>query len=320
MAAPVVTVSSPGAARRQLAGNLKYIKDAPLANCKVTVDILQRDARNGMTGAWHGQDGNCIFTNPQSATGAHVDRDGFSDPGQRTKIVKQVYADGSEVPVAVVRGAAAQGGVYPSSSAVVVWGGYDNNKRLTAQQVVLRVSKPHLFDRLYRWSQGEFDQNVTYMIGHSCQNGNYGCINGDHLFLVTGSANQSQRNCVVPKLAPCASCQYFPVIAECYCSKNVANPAMPDGKCPVCVGCQPHAGSSASPMYDQFVAERDAVRSRLNQVQAAYVTQRDVNQILRTRLADAERQYAELEAKAEEDVATLRQQLANARFANARQQ
>jgi len=302
MASTSSAVSSPATARRQMAGNLRYIRDAPLANCKVTVDKEQREALARM-GAWHGQDGNCIFTNPQlaAAGGAAVDRGGYTDPGQRCKIVKQVFANGTEVPESVYRAAARAGGVYPPSQNVVVWDGYDNNKRLTAQQVVLRVTKPDLFDRLYRWSQGEFDQSVTFMIGHRCGNGNLGCITGDHLFLVTGSANQSQRNCILPKLVPCGGCGYFPQYTECYCSKNIPNPAMPDGKCPICVCCPPTAGTAgvSQDEYNRVVRENNQLRTQLNSTHAAYITHSQISQVLRTRLEDAERQYRELEERLE---------------------
>ena len=300
--------------RRQVLGNLRYIHSAPIANCKVTVEKLEREYKAGMGAGWAGQDGNCIFSNARGAQAPAVgaDRGGWADPGQRAKTVAQVNADGTEVPIGVIRAAAARGGQFPPG--VVVWPGYQGDKRLTIQQVVLRVYQPNLFARYLAWAEGTGpNQSLTYMIGHRCANGNLGCITGAHLFLVTGSVNQQQRNCYVPRLTPCAHCDYFPTITECYCSKNIPDPAMPNGRCAVCIPCPPHLGrplAATAPLQQQPQAqptdsiprqEHDqTVKTLEDELQRATEAVAHFSALARvaiTRNQDYERQFKELEQR-----------------------
>ena len=308
MSAPAERLAGPAQLRRQVLGNLRYIDSAPLANCQVTVAKLEREYRAAMGNGWAGQDGTCVFSNARGvqAPAVGADRGGWSDPGQRAKIVAQVMADGTEVPIGVIRAAAAKGGRFPAN--VVVWPGYQNDKRLTIQQVVLRVHNPALFARYLAWADGTGpDQSQTYMIGHRCANGNLGCITGDHLFLVTGSVNQQQRNCYVPRLTPCAHCDHFPAITECYCSKNIPDPAMPDGKCAVCIPCPPNPGRALQQQQqpqqpvDVPRLEHDRIVKALeDEVQKAKSAAHHYHSLARlamTRNQDYERQYRELEQR-----------------------
>jgi len=285
--------------KRQLAGNLDYIASAPRQCVKAAVDAKCEELEQRQ-GTWRGQDGACLFTNPRGvqAAGSALDRGGWNDPGQRFKIFKYARADGTAVPIGVIRAAASRGNVFPPSEQVVVFQGYNNDKRVTIQQAVLAAYQPALFDRLRRWAHGEMDADVTYMIGHRCQNGNLGCITSAHLFLVTGSANQSQRNCVAAKLEPCNICGHFPQLTECYCTKNIVNKAMPDNKVPLCVTCLPAPSAMASAVTPQvhqaIVQERDALARERDTVLAAYNDQVEANQVLRTRMEDYVRQYREL--------------------------
>jgi len=308
MSAPGERLAGPAQLRRQVLGNLRYINSAPIANCKVTVEKLEREYKTAMGSGWAGQDGSCVFSNARGAQAPAIgaDRGGWIDPGQRAKIVAQVMADGTEVPIGTIRAAAARGGRFPAG--VVVWDGYQNDKRLTIQQVVLRVHKPALFARYLAWAEGTGpDQSQTYMIGHRCANGNLGCITGDHLFLVTGSVNQQQRNCYVPRLTTCEHCGYFPAITECYCSKNIPNPAMPDGKCAVCIPYPPHPGK---PLQQQQLAQQSVgvpqqehdriVKALEDELQHAREAASHFNSLARlamTRNQDYERQFLELEQR-----------------------
>ena len=50
------------------------------------------------------------------------------------------------------------------------------------------------------------------------------------------------------------NCDYFPTITECYCSKNIPDPAMPNGRCAVCIPCPPHLGrplAATAPLQQQ---------------------------------------------------------------------
>jgi len=263
---------SHASAVKSIKNNVLYIDAAPLANCQVACAQAEAEAHKTM-GSWRGQDGLCIFTNDQSAqaSGAHVDRGGYNDPGQRCKIPQRVWANGTEIDLSLIRAAAAKGGWENAVKASVVpnrptsaFPQYDNSKRVTIQHVVLKVYHPQLFARLLRWVNGEIDPNVTWMIGHRCSNGNYGCIQPRHLFLVTGSVNQKQRNCVVPKLKPCEACGYFAAVTECYCTKHLAgqNTAMPDGNVPLCIS----HGACASKLVEENAKLRIELASALDKL------------------------------------------------------
>jgi len=155
-----------------------------------------------------------------------------------------------------------------------IFNGFDSNRKVSIQHVVLKALNPGLFQRLYDWSKKliDRDSDETWVIAHRCHRGAQHCYNINHLFLATNSVNQLQRNCPVAQGNACLNCGATPA---CTCP-NLQNAAMPNNDVPSCIA--PLALPAITALQNQLNASQAQVAALTQQVQALTLRLDNANQ------------------------------------------